>query len=70
MIFCRTFSLRCSKAARKGQAKIVDVLVQAGASLSGLDGGIAALAVKTAALNGDKVSLDIWAAAGVHRDET
>ncbi|KAJ6525687.1 asparaginase-domain-containing protein [Mycena capillaripes] len=57
-------------AARKGQENIVDVLVQAGASLSGLDGGIAALAVKTAALNGDQVSLNIWAKAGVRAEES
>ncbi|KAJ7172223.1 L-asparaginase [Mycena filopes] len=48
-------------AARKGYPAIVEMLVQAGARLSGLDGGFAALAVKTA----DLISLEIWAKAGV-----
>ncbi|KAJ6502295.1 L-asparaginase [Mycena sanguinolenta] len=52
-------------AARKGYQSIVDVLVQAGASLSGFDGAFAALAVKTAAHNADQSALDIWAKAGI-----
>ncbi|KAF7363663.1 hypothetical protein MSAN_01023600 [Mycena sanguinolenta] len=52
-------------AARKGYENIVDVLVQAGASLSGFDGGFAALAAKTAAHNADQSALDIWAKAGI-----
>ncbi|KAF8211983.1 asparaginase-domain-containing protein [Mycena galopus ATCC 62051] len=52
-------------AARKGHENIVDVLVQAGASLSGLDGGFAALAVKTAVQSADQSSLDIWSKAGI-----
>ncbi|KAJ7775126.1 L-asparaginase [Mycena metata] len=53
-------------AARKGYPSIVEMLVQAGASLSGLDDGFAALAVKAAEHNGDQLSLEIWAKAGVH----
>jgi hypothetical protein len=53
------------QAARKGYEEIVNVLVQAGASLSGHDGGFAVLAVKTAARNADQVSLGIWAKAGI-----
>ncbi|KAK7037940.1 asparaginase-domain-containing protein [Favolaschia claudopus] len=52
-------------AARKGYEEIVDVLVQAGASLSGFDGGYAALAVEKAAQFADSSSLDIWGRAGL-----
>ncbi|KAJ7745018.1 L-asparaginase [Mycena maculata] len=56
-------------AARRGHERIVNVLVQAGASLSGLDGGFAAWAVKTAIQNADHVSRDIWLKAGVHTED-
>ncbi|KAJ7074300.1 L-asparaginase [Mycena amicta] len=52
-------------AARQGHDSVVDMLIQAGARLSGLDGGFAELAAKTAAQNGDIVSLKIWSKAGV-----
>ncbi|KAJ7632854.1 L-asparaginase [Roridomyces roridus] len=52
-------------AARRGFAGIVALLVKAGARLSGLDDGFAALAVKEAAQSGDQTSLDIWILAGV-----
>ncbi|KAJ7343215.1 L-asparaginase [Mycena albidolilacea] len=52
-------------AARKGYTNIVDVLVQAGASLSGLDGGFAASAVTAAARTADQTSVDIWLKAGL-----
>ncbi|KAJ7510112.1 L-asparaginase [Mycena galericulata] len=56
-------------AARRGYEQIVAVLVQAGASLGGLDGGFGALAVKTAVQNADHVSLDIWSKAGVYPEK-
>ncbi|KAJ6630575.1 asparaginase-domain-containing protein [Mycena sp. CBHHK59/15] len=52
-------------AARQSHENIVKVLIQAGASLSGLDGGFAAFAVKTAVHNADQVSLNIWTQAGI-----
>ncbi|KAF7322625.1 L-asparaginase [Mycena chlorophos] len=52
-------------AARQGHQSIVDMLVQAGARLSGLDGGFAEMAAKTAAHNGDAGTLKLWVKAGV-----
>ncbi|KAJ7085823.1 L-asparaginase [Mycena belliarum] len=52
-------------AARKGHQDIVTTLVQAGASLSGFDGGFAALAVQSAFRSGDKSALDLWSRAGM-----
>ncbi|KAJ6597151.1 L-asparaginase [Mycena vulgaris] len=57
-------------AARKGHENIVTMLVQAGASLSGLDGGFAASAVKAAIHNADLAALDIWSKAGVQVEES
>jgi lysophospholipase len=60
-----SFTFLCAQAARKGYTNIVDVLVQAGASLSGLDGGFAASAVTAAARTADQTSVDIWSKAGI-----
>ncbi|KAJ7087795.1 asparaginase-domain-containing protein [Mycena epipterygia] len=55
-------------AARKGHENIVVMLVQAGATLGGLDSGFAALAVKTAVHNADQVSLNVWSKAGMQEE--
>ncbi|KAF7295368.1 L-asparaginase [Mycena indigotica] len=55
-------------AARQGHENVVDMLIQAGARLSGSDGTFAQLAVRTATENGDVVSSNIWAKAGVPRE--
>ncbi|KAJ7444865.1 L-asparaginase [Mycena latifolia] len=57
-------------AARKGHENIVTVLVQAGASLSGLDDGFAALAMEMAIRGADQAALDIWSKAGVQVKES
>lgn len=64
----QVLSLSRRQAARKGHENIVTMLVQAGASLGGLDGGFAALAVQTAARNADQVSLNIWSQAGMREE--
>ncbi|KAF7311511.1 L-asparaginase [Mycena kentingensis (nom. inval.)] len=67
--FCqlKKVTLISLQAARQGHVGVVNMLVQAGARLSGLDGGFGELAVKTAAQNGDLVSLGIWSKAGIVR---
>ncbi|KAJ7582990.1 L-asparaginase [Mycena floridula] len=52
-------------AARQGHESVVDLLVQAGATLGGLDGTFASLAVETAIRSDDQKSLTRWSKAGV-----
>jgi lysophospholipase len=54
-----------AQAARNGHVDVVDLLVQAGAILGGLDSGFADQAVKNALRTGDKSALKIWALTGV-----
>jgi lysophospholipase len=56
-----------SQAARQRHEETVEVLVQAGANLSGLDleGGFVNLAVKAACRNNDQAALRIWAKTGI-----
>ena len=60
-------TLRPSQAARQRHEATVEVLVQAGANLGGLDfeGGFVNLAVKLASRMGDSMALRIWSKAGI-----
>ncbi len=53
-----------SQAARQGHMAVVDELVQAGATLGGVDSGYVEMAINNALLVGDQRSLRIWARTG------
>jgi hypothetical protein len=57
------------QAARQNHREVVDVLVQSGAALSGMDGMYSVTAAGNALKVGDHTSLQIWSAAGVRLSE-
>lgn len=52
------------QATRQGHSDVVDLLIQAGASLGGLDGNLAPILANTALRSGDQNGFDLWVKVG------